>query len=753
MAKFRFTYKTVVKLAVSTLIFILLNGVHPLSFLSVPMYLALLYLGFNVFLSAICLTLGFICNFSVLNLFLTVITAVLTLPIFAFLKKKKIKVGAKILPISILAVLPFILTASKENFIIILIEAVSCVILTPLFISSARVIFIKNFNYKCGNDELTCLAVFTIALGIGFIKLFGFNAYISAVIFIVLCSSFIFYGGTATAISIILSFAPTILSLDFSYFASFTCLALSTCLFTNKSRFLSALSSIACYLVFSWGLKIYGAFYYLDVLYSIVPACIFLFLPSKLFSSLKRKRESLDEKLLSRYAINRTRIAISGKLYELAGAFSEMKRGFEELKRQNVIGEDAYSRMADEIVINVCDSCPSFERCKQKNMPEQSELIKIISVGVAKGRVSLIDLTKKFVENCGYVNSIICEVNELIARYKQKVKETDEITSGKELITMQASGTAGVLKNLALDFSKNLSFDLELEKKLGDGLHKNGVIYKEIMAFDGDGDVEIYLSLNVSEFNAQAIENAVSTILQRKMSIVSKKPLSITVCIINLRPAPTLDASFGLASQKKHNSIQSGDTHSLIKINEGSFMVCLSDGMGSGKEANKTSSTAISLIESFYKAGIDGNCVLSVVNKVLSMGTDESFSAMDVLTINLFNMRCDFIKIGSPSSYLISNSSIRIIDGNSLPLGILDDLKPCTISFPVSEGDLLLMISDGVSDAFGSSTDLITFLKGLKSLNPQKLADDVINQALSLDNGTPKDDMTAVCVRIFKKAS
>ncbi len=753
MAKIRFTYKTAIKIALSIFLFVLLNGAHPLSFLCVPAFLALLYLGFHAVLSAFCLIVAFIFKFSFLNLLLSVVTTLLICPIFALLRKKNKKVGAKILPISILAVLPFVLTANSETLIITIIQAVLCVMLTPLFISALRVIFIKNFKYKCANEELVCLAVFIVGLGIGFINLLGFNLYLSAVIFIILCSAFIFSSGTGVSISVVLSFAPTILSLKFSFFASFTCIALVCSLFSNKSKFLSSLSVIAINLIFSWGLKIYGAFHYLDVLYSVIPACAFLFLPSKLFSTLKKQRESLDEKLLSRYAINRTRIAISGKLYELAGAFSEMKRGFEELKRQTVIGEQAYIRMADEVVINVCESCPSFERCKNKNMPEQSELVKIISVGVAKGRVSLIDLTKKFVENCGYVNSIICEVNELIGRYKQKIRETDEVASGKELITMQASGTAGVLKNLALDFSRNLSFDYELEKQIGLNLHKNGIIYKEIMAFEGGNGIEIYLTLNLNEFNAKIIENTVSQALGIKMSIVSKTPLSITVCTLTLRPAPILDASFGLASQKKQGSTQSGDTHSLIKIDEGTFMVCLSDGMGSGKEANKTSSTAISLIESFYKAGIDRNCVLSVVNKVLAMGTDESFSAMDVLTINLFDMRCDFIKIGSPSSYLISSDSIRIIDGNSLPLGILDDLKPCTTSFPINEGDLLLIITDGISDAFGSSTDLITFLKGLKSLNPQKLADDVLNHALSLDNGSPKDDMTAVCVRIFKKAS
>ena len=160
MRKINFSYKTAVKILISTILFMLLNGVSKQSFLSVPMFLSLLYLGFNTVLSAFCLAMSFLVNFSLSKIFSAVITIILVCPIFAFLKKKNKKVGAKILPISIIAVVPFLLTATSETYVITLIQALLCVMLTPLFISAGRVIFIKNFKYKCGKDELVCLAVF-----------------------------------------------------------------------------------------------------------------------------------------------------------------------------------------------------------------------------------------------------------------------------------------------------------------------------------------------------------------------------------------------------------------------------------------------------------------------------------------------------------------------------------------------------------------------------------------------------------------
>ena len=116
-------------------------------------------------------------------------------------------------------------------------------------------------------------------------------------------------------------------------------------------------------------------------------------------------------------------------------------------------------------------------------------------------------------------------------------------------------------------------------------------------------------------------------------------------------------------------------------------------------------------------------------------------------------MSADFIKIGAPYSFILSDNSIKIIEGSSLPLGILDDLSPtgCTAALP--EGSTVIMLTDGISDAFGSSTDMIDFLRTLDNRNPQLIADSILKKALNEEGGEGKDDMTVLCVRVFKKAS
>ena len=173
--------------------------------------------------------------------------------------------------------------------------------------------------------------------------------------------------------------------------------------------------------------------------------------------------------------------------------------------------------------------------------------------------------------------------------------------------------------------------------------------------------------------------------------------------------------------------------------------------MGSGEQAQNISSVALSLIESFYKAGLNSQIILNTVNKLLAVNSEDSFTALDVSVIDLNECYVDFIKYGAPYGFIINKNGIKIVEGNSLPLGIIDDLKPSVARTQLQDGDMILLVTDGVSDAFGCSGEIIDFLRTQLALNPQTLATNVMDKAKELNGGECKDDMTALAVRVFKK--
>jgi stage II sporulation protein E len=121
--------------------------------------------------------------------------------------------------------------------------------------------------------------------------------------------------------------------------------------------------------------------------------------------------------------------------------------------------------------------------------------------------------------------------------------------------------------------------------------------------------------------------------------------------------------------------------------------------------------------------------------------------------IDLDSGKTDIVKIGSPIAFILSGNTVKVLESHSLPLGILDNLHPDAASYQLAENDVLLFISDGVSDAFGTAADMYECLRAIPIHNPQLLADTLLEGALRASGGVAKDDMTAVAVRLFKSVA
>lgn len=67
----------------------------------------------------------------------------------------------------------------------------------------------------------------------------------------------------------------------------------------------------------------------------------------------------------------------------------------------------------------------------------------------------------------------------------------------------------------------------------------------------------------------------------------------------------------------------------------------------------------------------------------------------------------------------------------------------------VTAWDNIILLSDGVSDAFGDVDNLRDYIMSLTTVNPQELSEQIIDHAVDLNGGVAKDDMTVVVARIF----
>ena len=142
--------------------------------------------------------------------------------------------------------------------------------------------------------------------------------------------------------------------------------------------------------------------------------------------------------------------------------------------------------------------------------------------------------------------------------------------------------------------------------------------------------------------------------------------------------------------------------------------------------------------------------MLKTINKLLSFNRDERFTCIDIAAVNLNTGMADFVKIGSPAGIIVREGEIKVLESQSLPLGILENLRPTVCTEQLRNGDIVVFMSDGITSAFSSATELYEFMQELKPLNPQNLADKILAGAKARTKSVA-DDMTVLCTRIFEK--
>lgn len=64
------------------------------------------------------------------------------------------------------------------------------------------------------------------------------------------------------------------------------------------------------------------------------------------------------------------------------------------------------------------------------------------------------------------------------------------------------------------------------------------------------------------------------------------------------------------------------------------------------------------------------------MNKLLSIGSDEIFSALDMCVVNLRDGTADLIKLGAPCGFIKRDGKMDIVEGSALPIGIVGDIQP-----------------------------------------------------------------------------
>ena len=192
-----------------------------------------------------------------------------------------------------------------------------------------------------------------------------------------------------------------------------------------------------------------------------------------------------------------------------------------------------------------------------------------------------------------------------------------------------------------------------------------------------------------------------------------------------------------------------GDHIAIFRSEQACLYALISDGMGSGEEASATSDICAVFLEKMLAAGSRVEISLRMLNSVLRSRNDgtggECSATVDLLELDMTNGHAIFAKSGASPTYVVRGGTVYKLRSRTLPIGILRDSTPQLLRFRMHPGDVVVMVSDGVTLGNDECPWLIDLLSDPLPDDMDRLRLDILRRAIA--SGSP-DDLSAIAIRV-----
>ena len=183
----------------------------------------------------------------------------------------------------------------------------------------------------------------------------------------------------------------------------------------------------------------------------------------------------------------------------------------------------------------------------------------------------------------------------------------------------------------------------------------------------------------------------------------------------------------------------------------GRFFAYISDGMGSGREAARTSRLCSAFLgELLPVCGAPVDNTLAMLNGFLrsknNVGVMECAATVDLCELDLVGCRAAFYKCGAAPTYVFRDGSLFKLRCRTVPIGIMPEHDVGRVDMELMTGDVIVMVSDGVTQGKEEYPELFEYLHArLLTHNAEQLADAVVDFAVSQGSA---DDISAVVIKV-----
>ena len=483
---------------------------------------------------------------------------------------------------------------------------------------------------------------------------------------------------------------------------------------------------------------------------TLIASLIFVFVPkeagNRIASYVTPHTDTANSEGLRRSVIMRLDFA-SKALKGISDTVNAVAAKLKDYYSQDI--ESVYTHCIEEN----CTRCGMRAFCWQNEAERREDRFSDITPLLKEyGEISGENIKRLVNSKCCKSEEVARTLNRQYDSYMNFMTAESRISQIRGVVAGQLCGLGDILGDLKTEFENFESYDLGASERVCAWLKANGFVPVECSArVDRFGRMEVELELadtdrkflkkgdivkEVSKACGRGLEAPqITNIGNRSRAVFSEKP--------------KYDIQIGSAQHICGSGTLCGDSYNYFNDGQGRFISVVSDGMGTGGRATVDAGLAVSIMTRLIRAGLSFDCALSVTNSALMVKSqDESISTVDMVSIDLFSGSAEIMKAGAPITFVRKNGRIHRVEPSSLPAGILSDIKLTHDVIELSDGDIVVMLSDGavaISDSW-----IGEMMRAYEGGDIQDLVNDIIDEATIGSKLSRDDDITVIGMRVME---
>ena len=449
------------------------------------------------------------------------------------------------------------------------------------------------------------------------------------------------------------------------------------------------------------------------------------------------------------------------KLNQYADAFDRLSEIFLKLpKGKECLDQEDMEGILREVSGKVCRGCEAAEWCwrahREDTCREAFQCLKRMESGEETAEDA--EILREF---CIWPDRLYGELYLKFQLARQNLMWTNRLLESRQVMMDQFQEISEVIRGAAGSIYEISQVDGQVRRQMEVSMRLHGIRIREMWKVERqDGSRELYVTMKaLGKKRCVGIREAAACLSsacgERMMPARdSRMIINNEYSTVMFMPAPAYVMLCGAAKVTREGEVVSGDSFAMFHRDSGQMILSISDGMGSGPEAGQESSQVVELMEQFLNAGFAKETAVRMIHSVMLLKESRCFSTMDLATVNLYTGECELLKVGASTTFLKRGDWVETVSSTSMPMGILGEADYECCKKQLRSGDFLVMVSDGILDAFPpahAEEEVQELILSADTDNAGEMARGILEEVLKYRRRRAPDDMTVLVGGLWRR--